>query len=122
VGPNDAEEYMKTEKCGEAGEALLAVMRVSFEERAARFAIGFASVAAGTLLAADTIKLGIPDAQGMSLDRNRAVLQFQRPDKNGAASALAREGTCPACREGAALRIWRERFAAHSYNDRLLDI
>jgi molybdopterin/thiamine biosynthesis adenylyltransferase len=122
VGPNDAEEYMKTGKCGEAGEALLAVMRVSFEERAARFAIGFASVAAGTLLAAETIKLGIPDAQGMSLDRNRAVLQFQRPDKNGAASALAREGTCPACREGAALRIWRERFAAHSYNDRLLDI
>lgn len=122
VRPNEAEEYVRTGKCGEAGEALLAVMRVSVEERAARFAIGFVSVAAGTLLAAETIKLGIPDAPGMSSDRNRVALQFQRPDSNGAASALAREGACPACREGTALTRWRERYAAHRYNDRFLDV
>jgi molybdopterin/thiamine biosynthesis adenylyltransferase len=121
VSVDDAEEYVSSGKCGEAGEALLRSLGVATEQGMPRFAIGFTSMAAGTLLAAETVKLAVADRPDVSPSYNRVVLQFFRPGSNFPKSAYARKETCPACSEGAALKLWRQRYSEHPYNKESLD-
>jgi hypothetical protein len=115
AGVNEAaaRRWLDRPACGQVGDRLLAALQRDTAEPAPRFAVGFTSVMAGTLLAAETVKLlvgrAICDAPP---NANNVTFQFLRPTAAAnAAAPLARDPRCPACAPAtAATRIWQRRF------------
>lgn len=95
-------------------------LRRQAEPVQARFAVGFTSAMAGTLLAAETVKtlLKQPMRETDPL-HNNVTFQFLRPTAHvNAASPLARDPQCPACApEHPALDTWRRRAAGRPVHD-----
>lgn len=100
--------------CDEIGTRLLKALHRSAmpETMPARFAVGFTSVLAGVLLAAETIKivLGRPLARESS-SMNNITFQFFKPTASAnAAMSLARDPLCIACDPtGTGTAVWRRR-------------
>lgn len=99
--------------CDEVGDRLLATLRRDAPEPPARFAAGFTSVMAGTMLAAETVKLllGQPVSPHMP-SANNVTFQFLKPTAaSNEARILARDPRCPACPPtGAATLRWQQRY------------
>lgn len=114
VGDDEVRRWLRRPRCDEVGDRLLETLRASEDgERPNRFAVGFTSVMAGTLMAAETVKLCL--GQSLSADQpdaNNVTFQFLRPiaDTN-AAARLLRDPSCPACApENPAANLWLRRY------------
>jgi hypothetical protein len=111
LGLAEAKDFVFRAKCGTASEKLLSEMRHVGAEGPRRFAIGFVSVMAGTLLAAETCKELLRNRGPLNDSQNRIAIQFVRPGLNFAASRVARDPNCPACIPSSpAVQIWIQRF------------
>ncbi len=108
--------WIEQGNCDEVGTRLLRTLRAAEQDgETPRFAVGFTSVMAGVLLAAETIKtlIGTPLATN-SPQFNNITFQFFAPasDTNGA-EYRARDLSCPACApSNPATALWRRRFNA----------
>jgi hypothetical protein len=111
VSLEDAKRWRAEGRCGQAGERLLHHIRQT-DEGPRRFAVGFVSVMAGTLLAAETFKDVLGADTPLSDQLPRATLQFWRPTaKTNGASRYGRDPKCPMCKPGKlGADIWRRRF------------
>jgi hypothetical protein len=111
-------EWVATGRCGETGGRILSHLRMRAGDPE-RFAVGFVSVAAGTMLAAQIIKevlVTTHKVQVLNEQENRAVLQFWMPcaDTNRA-RFYARQESCQKCFPGGiGLNIWSERYTRAS--------
>ncbi|MFB6753578.1 ThiF family adenylyltransferase [Streptomyces sp. NPDC056353] len=114
VSETEVRRWLERGECGEVGTRLLQSLRRQAEPVQARFAVGFTSATAGTLLAAETIKtlLGEPMRKAAP-QHNNVTFQFLRPTAHvNAASPLARDPQCPACAPThPAIDTWRQRAA-----------
>ncbi|MBB3750815.1 hypothetical protein FHT44_003310 [Mycolicibacterium sp. BK634] len=107
------EEALNRPACGEVGDRLLAALRRDHSAPEPRFAVGFTSAFAGTLLAAETIKLLLEAP--MSADNpqhNNVTFQFLRPRSPiNETRELGADPSCPACAStnpGSA--VWHNRI------------
>jgi len=99
--------------CDEVGDRLLATLRSDAPEPPPRFAAGFTSVMAGTMLAAETIKLLLGQPLSPHIPgANNVTFQFLKPAAaTNTARILARDPACPACPPtGAATLRWQHRY------------
>ena len=99
--------------CGTTSAALLPLLqRTAVEPR--QFSVGFVSVAAGTLLAAELLKTTLGAATPLNAGFPRAVLQFFSPESTGnGAVRYARDPQCPKCDpHSIAAQYWRQRARA----------
>ncbi len=111
VGLEDAKRWRAEGRCGQAGEKLLHHIRQT-DQGPRRFAVGFVSVMAGTLLVAETFKDVLGAATPLSDRLPRATLQFWHPTaRMNGASRYGRDPKCPMCRPSKlGTDIWRRRF------------
>ncbi len=115
VGVSEAavRRWLDQPGCDEVGDRLLAALRSDAPEPPPRFAAGFTSVMAGTMLATETIKLllGQPLSPHIPAASN-ATFQFLKPAAaSNAARMLAPDPRCPACRPmSEAARQWQQRY------------
>jgi hypothetical protein len=112
----EARAWARRGKCGEVGDRLLSALRVTGDETAPRFAVGFTSVLAGTLLAVETLRSlsSASAATSQAAASERTTFQFLKPGSvvNGR-GPLGRDPNCPACRPGyAGTRLWQRRSNA----------
>jgi hypothetical protein len=116
TGVTEAEvhRWLDRGQCDEVGARLLASLRHSATSQTpARFAVGFTSVMAGVLLAAETIKVTLgQDLQPGQVGINNATVQFLKPSSMiNAAGPLGRDPQCPACvPTDTASQIWQRRI------------
>jgi molybdopterin/thiamine biosynthesis adenylyltransferase len=111
-------QWGRTGGCGRVGDALLERLRPS-DGSAAQFSVGFMSVLAGTLLAAQVIKdairrdgdlLGVVDSVPLHGSTARLVINCLDPTHVAAGvRRYGRDSTCPACR-GVRADIWTQRY------------
>jgi hypothetical protein len=116
VSETYARRWLEQPGCDEVGDRLLATLRRDAPEAPPRFAAGFTSVMAGTMLAAETIKLLLDQPVSPHMPgSNNVTFQFLRPAAaSNEARILARDPCCPACPPaGAATRRWQQRYERH---------
>jgi molybdopterin/thiamine biosynthesis adenylyltransferase len=110
----EVQRWLERSECGEVGARLLQSLRLQAEPVQARFAVGFTSAAAGTLLAVETIKtlMGQPMREAIP-QHNNVTFQFLKPTAAiNATGPLARDPQCPACPPThPAIGAWRNRAA-----------
>ena len=113
VSVEEARAWSLEGRCGQAGERLLSHIRQN-DEGPRQFAVGFVSVMAGTLLAAESMKDVLGADAPLSDKRPRAALQFWHPTANtNRAGPYARDPQCPMCEpHKPATKIWGRRFEA----------
>jgi molybdopterin/thiamine biosynthesis adenylyltransferase len=110
--------------CGYASDRLMDRMRAA-EHGTGAFAVGFASVMAGAMLAAQTLKEGAGDGPLTGIV-SRAVMTFVDPlALTNAPRAYRRDDSCPMCKPGTIEhQIWVARYEEHlrtgegGWNDR----
>ncbi len=114
LSETDLDHVTDPVRCGELGPDKMALLRRTADEREARFAVGFVSVLAGTLLAGETLKDRLASCDVPLNDaRSRAVFQFLRPlaQTNGP-TFYHRDPACPRCDPSTtAGHIWQQRFS-----------
>jgi molybdopterin/thiamine biosynthesis adenylyltransferase len=107
----DAREWAYRGACGTTGDRVRDALR-NGESRGEAFAVPFVSCAAGTLLAAETVKEQLDAPMPLSPRLARAVVQFWRPAQSAGAKLYRRDPTCPTCRPGTdAMAAWFARTA-----------
>lgn len=116
IGVNEAEIRRSLDRgqCDEVSRRLLDSLRqTTTSESPPRFAVGFTSVMAGVMLAAETIKatLGHEMVPGQ-VEMNNVTFQFLKPTSRvNTAVPLAPDPTCPACEpRNPASAIWQRRI------------
>lgn len=100
--------------CGEVGDAAIQQLR-NLDQPPTMFSVGFVSVLAGTVLAAEVIKEHVGRDGPLDDRMQSAKFQFERPavSTNGRPQPTLRDPACPACASlGDGLQIWRSRAAA----------
>lgn len=116
--PARVREWGRAGGCGQVGDALLDRLRPS-DGRAAQFSVGFMSVLAGILLAAQVIKdaarrsghLGTSDTTPLAGFEARFVTNLLDPANAPAGvRRYGRDPDCPACR-GVRAEVWTRRWA-----------
>ena len=116
MAEDDVRNWAQLARCGETGERITRHLRKEAESDAP-FAVGFVSVLAGTLLAAETCKESMQIRMPLNDSTQRAVFQFLRPlAESNRPSFLATDPECPFCRSPAnsdERRIWRQRYQRH---------
>jgi molybdopterin/thiamine biosynthesis adenylyltransferase len=119
---SDAIARLSEPACDMTSERLMRRLREVLDdsEVAPRFAVGFTSVAAGTLLAAETIIELLPAIEGRPLPRldNSITVQFWRPASSvNGRSVLGRDSNCPKCTSGiVATRMWANRQSGFAWS------
>jgi len=114
-------EKLRRWECDEMSERALRRIRELVGGDVAEFSVGFVSVAAGVLLAADTVKqhAGVPVSgtliTGESTAPSSVVFQFWKPHAPvNRAARLGRDDSCPACRIATSQdRVWRQRWRSY---------
>ncbi len=113
VSMEDAQRWARDGTCGYVGDRLAARLRPGGVGPAA-FAVGFVSVIAGTMLAAQTIHEAV---EWRPLDglMARAVMTFADPTAaTNRPTRFGRQPDCPMCNpETPATDIWRRRYDAY---------
>jgi hypothetical protein len=112
VTESDIQRWLERGDCDEVGQRVLDTLRRHAPELPARFAVGFTSVMAGVMLAAETVKVLLSQPMTpMAPESNNATFQFLRPAAPvNAARRLARDPRCPACAPtNPATPIWQRR-------------
>jgi hypothetical protein len=113
VAVADARMWISTEKCGQEGSALLQYLRTTDSDQSVgSFSVGFTSVLAGVLLAAEFVKDSLGAEVPLDGSKNRGNFQFwDLLSEVNSASFIARDTECPCCApDRPGLRIWSERF------------
>jgi hypothetical protein len=108
----DLRRWANDGECGQAGDAALAHLREQDVASPAMFSVGFVSLLAGTMLAAQLVKEHGDHAIPLDDHTQSAKLQFINPaaSRNGIATAVRRDPRCTACSPGSpAAAIWRDR-------------
>ncbi len=108
----EAQAWAVEGKCGYVGDRIAARLRPT-DQGAAAFAVGFVSVMAGAMLAAQTIKEAMHEGPLEGL-RSRAVMQFIDPTATSNDTRLyGRDPRCPMCEPTTqASAVWRRRYGA----------
>ena len=111
VTPGEIQAWKEKGGCGEIGGRILGAFRSGAAE-VPRFAVGFVSVMAGVLLAAQSVKELSGNAPALSDTVNRSVFQFFEPfARTNAPGFHARATRCPACAPGSPQHaVWLRRF------------
>lgn len=109
---NRVAAWIRERKCSETGDRLVEELRTD-DGSVAAFAVGFVSVLAGTLLAAELLKTISRSAGPLDEVRNRAVFQFQKPAAvTNASHFYPRDEQCTACSPGnLGAQIWKLRYS-----------
>lgn len=108
-----ARRWAREGGCSEVGDAALKVIRGRIQPPT-MFSVGFVSVLAGTLLAAEVVKEHLGRTGPLSDAMQSVKFQFWRPgdDANGRPRPVQRDPRCPACAPTAGgVDTWRERAA-----------
>lgn len=107
----DATQWAVEGECGHAVDELLRHLRAT-ESGPPAFAVGFVSVMAGTMLAAQTTRELAGLSEPFDGLRCRAVITLLDPTAvTNRVGAFQRDPACPLCRSGSpGMRIWRARF------------
>ncbi len=111
LAPDEVAAWIRGRKCSQTGERLVEELRTD-DGSVPAFAVGFVSVLAGTLLAAELLKtLGNP-TEPLDSTRNRAVFQFQNPAAfTNRSHFYPRDLECTACSpENIGGQIWKRRY------------
>lgn len=112
---NDLRRWAHDGGCGQAGDAALALLREHQAGPPAMFSVGFVSVLAGTMLAAQLVKEYAGHPAPLDDNAQSAKLQLVNPTaaRNGLPTTVQRDPRCPVCSpDGPAVAIWRERAAS----------
>lgn len=109
--------WIRDRKCNETGDRLVNELRTD-DGSAPAFAVGFVSVMAGTMLAAELLKTLATGAGSLDGTMNRALFQFQNPAATtNRVSFYPREECCSACVGGnAGTRVWQRRYEQFQQN------
>lgn len=109
----EAASWIRERKCSQTGERLIEELRTD-DGSVPSFSVGFVSVLAGVLLAAELLKVAIGSCTPLNEKINRAVFQFHTPAAvTNRARFYPREELCVVCSESnAALPIWNRRYQA----------
>ncbi len=114
VEVESVEARLQSGACDALSDRLLERLRRKYgEEAPAQFAVGFGSVMAGVLLAAETIRFAIDGELWPSASSDRVTFQFQHPSaQSNRVRPYFRDSHCPKC-DGRvpALPVWRARRA-----------
>jgi molybdopterin/thiamine biosynthesis adenylyltransferase len=112
VSIGEIRKSLESPQCGSLGERAISMLRPSHEQAA--FAVGFVSVMAGTMLAAEFVKDHLPIADVLSEEKQRAVFQFLNPRAlSNRPSRYLRDPNCPRCSpQSVACKIWTGRYNA----------
>lgn len=109
----DVRRWLDRGHCDDVGDRLLNTLRRSAaSETPTRFAVGFTSVLAGVLLAAETVKVTLGQTlTGGHSERNNVTFQFLKPGSSvNRSSPLGRDPRCPACDPtNSATSVWQQR-------------
>jgi hypothetical protein len=111
VTESDVQRWLERADCDEVGKRVLDTLRRQAPEPPVR-AVGFTSVMAGVMLAAETVKVLLSQPMTpMTPASNNATFQFLHPAAPvNAARRLARDPRCPACAPtNPATPIWQRR-------------
>lgn len=118
TNPGRVREWGRTGGCGQIGDALLARLRPS-DGTAAQFSVGFMSVLAGVLLAAQVVKDAvrragdpgnITDGVPLAAAESRFVSNLlDSANSPAGVRRYARDSECPACR-GVRADVWANRW------------
>lgn len=111
TGADDVSARLSEPGCDEVSEQMLAWLRQRIgDPELSQFAVGFVSVAAGAMLAAETIRVladpGRPAGASQSFR-----FQFFQPSRINGVTPELRDRTCPKCAPGRATEIWQKRQA-----------
>ncbi|MDT5245536.1 MAG: ThiF family, partial [Mycobacterium sp.] len=119
TSPDNIRDWGRTGGCGQIGDALLERLRPS-DSSPAQFSVGFMSVLAGTLLAAQAIKdavrrAGDPDRATDGVPLVGAQARFvagllDSVDVIGGVRRYGRDIECPAC-QGVRADMWEKRWS-----------
>ncbi len=117
---DDATTWAIEGECGNAVDELLQHLRTSATGPPS-FAVGFVSVMAGTMLAAQTIRELADLAEPFDGSRCRAAVTLVDPAAvTNRVSAFHRDPACPLCIPGSIAKgIWKDRYDQYSH---LLDV
>lgn len=122
LNPTEVMAWIHNRKCSETGERLVEELRTD-DGAIPAFSVGFVSLLAGTLLAAELIKVANGYSGLLNESRNRAVFQFQNPTAmTNRATFYPRDERCRACSsQNVATGIWANRYRQlrAQYSDRL---
>ena len=123
LNPTEVMAWIHNRKCSETGERLVEELRTD-DGAIPAFSVGFVSVLAGTLMAAELLKVANGQSGLLNESRNRAVFQFQNPTAmTNRSTFYPRDEQCQACSsQNVATGIWANRyrqFKAQS-SDRIL--
>jgi molybdopterin/thiamine biosynthesis adenylyltransferase len=111
VSMEEAREWVESGKCSVTGSRMLDQLQREHSEPI-QFAVPFASVMAGILLAGETVKLLARSGNCLGATANRTSIQFFNPMvRENSRTFLARDPNCPKCSSGASLAVWKSRSA-----------
>ena len=113
LDPNEVAAWIRSRGCSETGDRLVEELRTD-DGAVPAFAVGFVSVLAGTLLAAELVKTIAGRAGPLDEAHNRAVFQFRNPaSATNRAHFYPRDQYCTACSpENVGARIWQRRYSS----------
>lgn len=111
LNTTDIAAWIRERKCSQTGDRLVEEFRTD-DGSVAAFAVGFVSVLAGTMLAAELLKTTSHYTVPLNATSNRAVFQFQNPASNtNRAQFYSRDENCVACSpHNIGVGIWKRRF------------
>lgn len=111
LNQDEAVVWTRDRKCNETGDRLVDEFRTD-DGSAPAFAVGFVSVLAGTMLAAELLRTMATNVFPLGGTMNRALFQFQNPAApTNRVSFYPREECCSACAgKNAGTRIWQHRY------------
>lgn len=112
IDTDDLAVWIRERKCNETGERVILAFRTD-DGAIPAFAVGFVSVFAGTLLAAELLKTIAGENQPLNEAANRVVFQFRNPSASiNRASFYGRDDNCTTCSENnQGIGIWKRRYA-----------
>jgi len=111
LNPTEVIAWIHDRRCSETGERLIEELRTD-DGAIPAFSVAFVSVLAGTLLAAELLKVAAGSEGPLNDNRNRTVFQFQNPSAiTNRATFYPRDERCQACSsQNVAAGIWANRY------------
>jgi hypothetical protein len=98
-------------RCGELDARALPVLADTLAVGPRQFSVGFLSLLAGVMLAAETVKEAAGVAEGLDETQNRAVVQTVTPwSTRNRTGRHAADGACLACSQPRRLAAWTRRY------------
>jgi hypothetical protein len=113
LSPASVSDWLNKPECGQISVELMSRLREQLDDsELPQFSVGFVSVAAGTMLAAETIKALVGSGGFADASSSIRIQYFDPPSSPGARPEL-RDRDCPKCGPDNVLTgVWRRRLDA----------